>query len=148
MVLFLLKNPWYLPSGMEFPRGNSIPRVPSIPAGQYLVVFWHLMGLPALFPFLDKLFDENNLGPRTVSAKVMFSLTELESCPEALQGVVRLLGAMFETCLKRVEALVVIYDKVAVCLAKSKDDSSVVINAAFIEKAQPVGSAMYDSAVW
>jgi len=182
-----------------------------------MVVFRHLMGLPArkaLFPFLDKLFDENVLlGTRagskemlrfvvicslyvsiiqclhravvysavadlvhhirnelnttqvarvvhvysriihnpalgnslhTMSAKMMFGLTEPIMAKETPQGAARLLGAMFETCLERMEALAVIYDEVTARLAKSKDDPSVVIlDAAFIEKARPVGSAMY-----
>jgi transformation/transcription domain-associated protein len=79
-----------------------------------------------------------------MSAKMMFGLTEPILLKESKQGAARLLGAMFETCLERLEALALVHDEVAGSLARIKEGSTVVVlDAAIIEKARPVGGAIY-----
>lgn len=171
-----------------------------IKSQELMVVFRHLMGLPvrrALFPYLDKLFDENVLlgsgvgskemlraavysavadlvhhirneltatqlgrvvhvysriihnpalgnNLHTMSAKMMFGLTEPIIAKETPQGAARLLGAMFETCLERLETLALVHDEVTTNVGLMKEqNSAVVLGATFIEKARPVGGAIY-----
>ncbi|RDB22695.1 Transcription-associated protein 1 [Hypsizygus marmoreus] len=166
---------------------------------ELMVVFRHLMGQPArkaLFPHLDKLFDENVLlgksvasremlrpavysavadlvhhirneltatqlarivhvysrlihnpvlgNLHTMSAKMIFGLAEPIIAKETPQGAARLLSAMFETCLERLETLAMIYDQVTTSAARLKENSqTVVLDAAFIEQTRPVGGALY-----
>lgn len=80
----------------------------------------------------------------TMSAKMLFGLTEPIVAKETPQGAARLLGAMFETCLGRMEALALIYDEVtARALALKEANERTILDSAFIEKARPVGGAMY-----
>lgn len=84
----------------------------------------------------------NNL--HTMSAKMMFGLTEPILLKETKPGAARLLGAMFETCLERLEALALIHDEVAGNLVRIKEgNSAIFLDAAIIEKARPVGGAVY-----
>jgi transformation/transcription domain-associated protein len=79
-----------------------------------------------------------------MSAKMMFGLTKPILLKESKQGAVHLFGAMFETCLERLEILALIYDKVAGNLARIKEGKFAnFLDAAIIEKAQPVGGAVY-----
>lgn len=80
----------------------------------------------------------------TMSVKMMFGLTEPIITKETPQGAARLLGAMFETCLQRLEVLALIYDDVTARAGLLKENSeAVVLDAAFIEKTRPVGGAIY-----
>ncbi|GLB33849.1 putative PI3 PI4-kinase family protein [Lyophyllum shimeji] len=84
----------------------------------------------------------NNL--HTMSAKMMFGLTEPILAKETPKEAARLLGAMFETCLERLEALALVHDEVMASTSQQKEKGDgVVLDAAFIEKARPIGGAVY-----
>jgi transformation/transcription domain-associated protein len=71
---------------------------------------------------------------------MIFGLLE----PETSSGIDRLLGIMLESCLERLEALVLMYEGVSANLTSLKDNYvSTTIGLALIEKARPVGSAFY-----
>lgn len=84
----------------------------------------------------------NNL--HTMSAKMIFGLTDCILQKESNSEAAKLLGGMFETCLERLEALALIHDEVAGHLARIKEGSSeILLDAALIEKARPMGGAVY-----
>ncbi|KAF5387961.1 hypothetical protein D9615_000446 [Tricholomella constricta] len=83
----------------------------------------------------------NNL--HTMSAKMMFGLTEPILAKETPKEAARLLGAMFETCLERMEALALIHDGMIANVQLKENSEIVILDAAFIEKARPVGGAVY-----
>lgn len=84
----------------------------------------------------------NNL--HTMSAKMLFGLTEAIVAKGDEKEAARLVSSMFETCLERLEALALIHDEVAASVAQLKDNSeAVIIDCAFVEKSRPVGGAIY-----
>ncbi|KAF8076441.1 hypothetical protein FPV67DRAFT_1558921 [Lyophyllum atratum] len=86
----------------------------------------------------------NNL--HTLSAKMMLGLTEPILAKGTPKEAARLLGAMFETCLERLEALALIHDEIIANAGQQKEDGDVVIlDTAFIERARPIGGAVYAS---
>lgn len=75
---------------------------------------------------------------------MMFGLTDVILAKESPQGAARLLGAMFETCLERLEGLCIVYEEVTTSLERSKQKAGeVFIDTAFIEKVRPIGGATY-----
>ncbi|KAF8897572.1 hypothetical protein BD779DRAFT_388223 [Infundibulicybe gibba] len=96
-------------------------------------VYSRLIHNPALSNNLHALF-----------AKMMFNLTDVILSKETSQGAGRLLTNMFETCLERLEALSIVHNELSVSMERAKNnDSAVTPDAIFIEKARPVGGAMY-----
>ncbi|KAG6860236.1 hypothetical protein C0995_013842, partial [Termitomyces sp. Mi166 len=84
----------------------------------------------------------NNL--HTMSAKMLFGLTDAILAKGDEKEAARLVSSMFETCLERLEALALIQDEVTASATQLKDNSeAVIIDSAFIEKSRPVGAAIY-----
>jgi transformation/transcription domain-associated protein len=82
----------------------------------------------------------------TLFAKMMFGLADAIISKETSQGAARLLEAMFETCLEKLEGLCVVQSEVTVALERNKRTSEGITNiipdTSFIEKARPVGGAV------
>lgn len=82
----------------------------------------------------------------TLFAKMMFGLTDAIISKETSQGAARLLEAMFETCLEKLEGLCVVQSEVSATLERNKRTSegslNIVPNISLIEKARPVGGAV------
>ncbi|KAF8974524.1 hypothetical protein BDZ97DRAFT_2053099 [Flammula alnicola] len=85
----------------------------------------------------------------TLFAKMMFGLADAILAKETAQGAARLLEAMFETCLERLEGLCVVYSEVSPASEKNKEKSTATSTTdgmpdpALIEKTRPVGGAVY-----
>lgn len=76
---------------------------------------------------------------------MMFGLADAILAKETPQGAARLLEAMFETCLEKLEGLCVVHAEVSAIAERSKQketDGELPPDAAFIEKARPVGGAV------
>jgi len=82
----------------------------------------------------------------TLFAKMMFGLADAIISKQTSQGAARLLEAMFETCLEKLEGLCVVQSEVSAMLERSKRTSegttTIVPDASLIEKARPVGGAV------
>jgi transformation/transcription domain-associated protein len=82
----------------------------------------------------------------TLFAKMMFGLADAIISKETSQGAARLLEAMFETCLEKLEGLCVVQSEVSAMLEHNKRSSErktdIVPDASLIEKARPVGGAV------
>jgi transformation/transcription domain-associated protein len=82
----------------------------------------------------------------TLFAKMMFGLTDAIISKETSQGAARLLEAMFETCLEKLEGLCVVQSEVSATLERNKRTSegtmNIVSDISLIEKARPVGGAV------
>ncbi|TFK43492.1 hypothetical protein BDQ12DRAFT_731508 [Crucibulum laeve] len=84
----------------------------------------------------------NNL--HTLFAKMMFGLTDAIMIKETPQVAIRLIGAMFETCLERLEGLCTVQAEVLARMERIKSgNNDAILDASFIEKARPVGGAVY-----
>ncbi|KAJ3722388.1 hypothetical protein C8R42DRAFT_733342 [Lentinula raphanica] len=81
----------------------------------------------------------NNL--HTLFAKVLIGLSDAIT-KDTPQNAAYLITLTFNTCLDRLEALTVIHEEIAAAAEKAKDTDA-VINDAYIEKARPVGGAVY-----
>jgi len=85
----------------------------------------------------------NNL--HVVFAKMMFGLTDVVAAKETPQGASKLLEALFETCVEKLESLCVVYadlrgeQKEKVSAGDSGSD------ALLIEKSRPACAAVYAS---
>jgi len=73
----------------------------------------------------------------------MFNLTEVILTKETPQGAARILGAMFETSMDRLDALTVVQEEIAASMERTKNGVNDTVDAAFIEKARPIGGAIY-----
>jgi len=86
----------------------------------------------------------NNL--HVVFAKMMFGLTDVVAAKETPQGAAKLLEALFETCVEKLESLCVVYTDLRGENTKEKvttgDSGS---DALLIEKARPACAAVYAS---
>lgn len=86
----------------------------------------------------------NNL--HVVFAKMMFGLTDIIAAKETPQGAAKLLEALFETCLEKLESLCVVYNDLRGEHSKEKvaagDSGS---NALMVERARPACAAVYAS---
>ena len=82
----------------------------------------------------------------TLFAKMMFGLTDAIISKETSEGAARLLEAMFETCLEKLEGLCVVQSEVSATLERNKrtseGTSNIVLDISLIEKARPVGGAV------
>ncbi|KNZ81468.1 Transcription-associated protein 1 [Termitomyces sp. J132] len=84
----------------------------------------------------------NNL--HTMSAKMLFGLTDSILSKGDEREAARLVSSMFETCLERLEALALVQDEVNASATLLKENSeAVIIDSAFVEKTRPVGGAIY-----
>ncbi|KAF5369949.1 hypothetical protein D9758_001009 [Tetrapyrgos nigripes] len=85
----------------------------------------------------------NNL--HTLFAKMMINMADAIVTKEKSQAAAKLLSLMFETLLNRLGALAAIHEQIVVAMERSdgKDTVQPVIDAALIEKARPVGGAVY-----
>ncbi|KAJ3722891.1 FAT domain-containing protein [Lentinula raphanica] len=83
----------------------------------------------------------NNL--HTLFAKVLIGLSDAIVTKDTPQNAAYLISLTFNTCLDRLEALTVIHEEIAAAAEKAKDTDAVIINDAYIEKARPVGGAVY-----
>ncbi|KIK68099.1 hypothetical protein GYMLUDRAFT_36928 [Collybiopsis luxurians FD-317 M1] len=92
-----------------------------------------------------KLFHNPALGNNlhTLFAKVLIGLSDAILTKETPQNAAYLITLMFNTCLDRLEALTVIHEEIAVATELSKNGETVIVNDAYIEKARPVGGAVY-----
>ena len=85
----------------------------------------------------------------TLFAKMMFGLADAILAKETGQGAARLLEAMFETCLERLEGLCVVYSEVSPALERNKQKSQINLTPSnyaeltSIEKSRPVAAAVY-----
>lgn len=80
----------------------------------------------------------------TLFAKMMFGLTDAISTKESNEGAARLIGAMFETCLERLEGLCTVYTDISANIERAKSMTDVShVDFTFIEKARPVGGAVH-----
>ncbi|KAF8165306.1 hypothetical protein B0H34DRAFT_232712 [Crassisporium funariophilum] len=82
----------------------------------------------------------------TLFAKMMFGLADAIIAKESPQGAARLLEAMFETCLEKLEGLCVVYSDVSATLERNKGRApgteEFIPDISLIEKARPVGGAV------
>jgi transformation/transcription domain-associated protein len=85
----------------------------------------------------------NNL--HTLFAKMMINMADAIVTKEKSQAAAKLLSLMFETLLNRLDALAAIHEQIVVAMERSdgKDKDEPVIDATLIEKARPVGGAVY-----
>ncbi|KAF9009027.1 hypothetical protein BDQ17DRAFT_1422200 [Cyathus striatus] len=79
----------------------------------------------------------------TLFIKMMVNLTDAIATKETPQGAMKLLGAIFETCLERLEGLCAVQDDVVDRLERAKSNETTLADISFIEKARPIGSAVY-----
>jgi transformation/transcription domain-associated protein len=86
----------------------------------------------------------NNL--HVVFAKMMFGLADIIAAKETPQDAAKLLEALFETCVEKLESLCVVYTDLRGEHPKEKmaaaDSGS---NALLVEKARPACAAVYAS---
>ncbi|KAF9567316.1 hypothetical protein CPC08DRAFT_17123 [Agrocybe pediades] len=80
----------------------------------------------------------------TLFAKMMFGLTDAIIAKETPQGAAKLIEAMFETCLEKLEGLCIVYSEASATIERSKTISEPgdSADAAFIEKSKPIGGAV------
>ena len=101
--------------------------------GRIVCVFSSMMHNPALGYSLHVLF-----------AKMMFGLTDAIVAKETSQGATRLLEALFETCLEKLESLCVVHLEVRAAMDRNKDaPEDAGPDITLIEKARPMGAAVY-----
>jgi transformation/transcription domain-associated protein len=74
---------------------------------------------------------------------MMFNMLDILLAKDTPQGAAKVIGTLYETCIERVEALTVVQQEVIKQIEASKNGQSALVNAAFIEKARPVGGAIY-----
>ncbi|KAH7909445.1 hypothetical protein BJ138DRAFT_1066999 [Hygrophoropsis aurantiaca] len=79
----------------------------------------------------------------TLFAKMMFGLIENITTKDTPQGAARILGAMFETCVDKVDALTCILEDALERVEKAKKGSDPDADFVLIEKARPVAGAVY-----
>lgn len=75
----------------------------------------------------------------TLFAKMMFNLIEVIATKDTHANAARILGAMLETCVDKLDAMTAVQDE----LEKIKKGDADKVDIAFIEKARPVAGAVY-----
>ncbi|KAH7879876.1 uncharacterized protein C8R40DRAFT_1034987 [Lentinula edodes] len=83
----------------------------------------------------------NNL--HTLFAKVLIGLSDAIVNKETPQNAAFLITLTFNTCLDRLDALTVIHEEIAAAAERTKNGETSILNDAYIEKARPVGGAVY-----
>jgi transformation/transcription domain-associated protein len=79
----------------------------------------------------------------TLFSKMMFGLIENITTKDTPQGAARVLTAMFETCVNKVEAMTLVLDNAFERMEKGKNGEGQGIDLVLIEKARPVAGAAY-----
>jgi transformation/transcription domain-associated protein len=79
----------------------------------------------------------------TLFAKMMFNLIEVVVAKDTQQGAARVLGAMLETCVDKLDAMTVVQEELEARMESMKKGENNEIDIGFIEKARPVASAVY-----
>lgn len=79
----------------------------------------------------------------TLFAKMMFGLIENITAKDTPQGAARILSAMFETCVDRVDAMTNVLDDALERLERAKVGDELPSPALQIERARPVAAAVY-----
>ncbi|KAH7887705.1 hypothetical protein F5I97DRAFT_1804974 [Phlebopus sp. FC_14] len=79
----------------------------------------------------------------TLFAKMMFGLIENITTKDTSQGASRVLGAMFETCVDKVDAMTNVLDNAFERVEKMKNGVESPWPSLLIEKARPVAGALY-----
>ena len=77
--------------------------------------------------------------------KVLFILIEVLMAKETPQNAARTLMSMLDTCVDKVEAMVIMLDEVAARAEETNkgETGKEIIDVIFIETAKPVGAAAY-----
>jgi hypothetical protein len=79
----------------------------------------------------------------TLFAKMMFGLIENITSKDTPQGAARVLGAMFETCVDKVDAMTNVLDSALERLERAKAGDESFSPSLLVEKARPVAAAVY-----
>ncbi|KAF9222005.1 FAT-domain-containing protein [Gyrodon lividus] len=79
----------------------------------------------------------------TLFAKMMFGLIENITTKDTPQGAARVLGAMFETCVDKVDAMTNVLDNAFERLERAKAGDESPSPSLVVEKARPVAAAVY-----
>ncbi|KAG2042802.1 hypothetical protein BDR03DRAFT_1058663 [Suillus americanus] len=79
----------------------------------------------------------------TLFSKMMFGLIENITTKDTAQGATRVLTAMFETCVDKVEAMTLVLDNALERLEKAKNGEEEGVDFLLIEKTRPVAGAAY-----
>jgi transformation/transcription domain-associated protein len=79
----------------------------------------------------------------TLFAKMMFNLIEVVVTKDTPQGTAKVLRAMFETCVDKLDAMTAVQDELAGMMERTKAGDKDLIDLSFIEKARPVACAVY-----
>jgi len=79
----------------------------------------------------------------TLFAKMMFNLIEVVIAKDTAPGAARVLGAMLETCVNKLEAMTIVQEELLGRIESIKKGEQDQVNLAFIEKARPVACAIY-----
>lgn len=79
----------------------------------------------------------------TLFSKMMFGLIENITTKDTAQGAARVLTAMFETCVDKVEAMTLVLDNALERLEKAKNGEEEGVDFLLIEKTRPVAGAAY-----
>jgi transformation/transcription domain-associated protein len=75
----------------------------------------------------------------TLFAKMMFNLIEIISTADTPQNAGRLLGAILDTCVDKLDSMSAVQEE----LEKIKKAGNDNVDIAFIERARPVAGAVY-----
>jgi len=76
-------------------------------------------------------------------SKMMFGLIENITTKDTPQGAARVLTAMFETCVDKVEAMTLVLDNALERIERAKNSEGQSVDFLLIEKARPVAGAAY-----
>ena len=75
----------------------------------------------------------------TLYAKMLFGLIETITAKDTPQGAAKVLGAMLETCVDKLDAMTAVQDE----LEGAKKGETEMAEISMIEKARPVAGAVY-----
>lgn len=95
--------------------------------------------------YYSRLLHNPTLGVplHTAFAKAMFSIADMIMAKDTPQDAGKLFTIMFESCVERLEALTLVQQEALASAQLVKDGVSPVLDAAFIERARPVGTSGY-----
>jgi transformation/transcription domain-associated protein len=79
----------------------------------------------------------------TLFAKMMFNLIEVVVAKDTAQGAARVLGAMLETCVNKLEAMTVVQEELFARIENARKGETNEADISLIEKARPVACAIY-----
>jgi transformation/transcription domain-associated protein len=94
--------------------------------------------------FSNLLLNPNLAGPMHVScAKMVFNLIDVIATKDTPQNAARIINAIFETSLDKLDAMVIIQDELSNRWERLKRGEKDTIDVTTIEKSRPVASAHY-----